>query len=92
VGALEALQLSFGSLEARGAVVGGVDAVTTALNRPDRHLIGREEGSGFRGEGHGHVSATTEARLSLAGGNGSRSEEASRISCACRVMRIEEAN
>jgi hypothetical protein len=51
---LQALSLGLGSLEARGTLVGPIDAIAAALYRPNRHPIGREERSScFRGKAHG---------------------------------------
>ncbi len=49
---LEVSSLCFDSLEARRAVVGGVEAVASALDRPDREAVGGEDGACFCGEGH----------------------------------------
>lgn len=44
---LEVLSLCFGSLEARRAVVGGVEAVASALDRPDGEAVRSEDGAAF---------------------------------------------
>jgi hypothetical protein len=54
VRSLETLSLGLSSLEARGALVGPIDAIAAALYRPNRHSIGREERSScFHGKAHG---------------------------------------
>lgn len=44
---LKVLSLCFGSLEAGRAVVGGVQAVASALDRPDGETVRSEDGAGF---------------------------------------------
>ncbi|MFI4977495.1 MAG: hypothetical protein ACHQC8_02275 [Solirubrobacterales bacterium] len=51
---LQTLSLGLSSFEARGPLVGPIDAIAAALYRPDRHPIRREEWSSyFRGKAHG---------------------------------------
>ncbi len=45
--ALKVSPLRFGSLKARGTLVGAIHAVAATLDRPNRHPIGREDWSCF---------------------------------------------
>jgi hypothetical protein len=46
---LEADSLGFGPLETRGTVVGGVNAVATTLDWPDRQAVGSKRRSSLGG-------------------------------------------